>query len=59
MVTGIRQRMTGALVPFLAAAALALAPAVALAQAGTIGGTITDQSTGTGQTLHRPGPLNC
>jgi hypothetical protein len=48
MVTGIRQRLTGALVPLLAAAALLGAPARALAQAGTIGGRITDQTTSTG-----------
>ena len=48
MATGIRQRLTGALVPILAAAALAAAPTVALGQAGSIAGHITDQSTGTG-----------
>ena len=50
MATGIRQRLTGTLVPLLATLALLGAPAVALAQAqaGTIGGRITDQTTGTG-----------
>ena len=50
MVTGIRQRLTGALVPLLAAMVLLGVPPAALAQgqAGTIGGRITDQTTGTG-----------
>jgi TonB-linked SusC/RagA family outer membrane protein len=50
MVTGIRQRLTGALVPLLAALVILGAPPVALAQAqaGTLGGRITDQTTGTG-----------
>jgi TonB-dependent starch-binding outer membrane protein SusC len=48
MVTGIRQRLTGALVHLLAPLVLIGAPTAALAQAGTIGGRITDQTTGTG-----------
>jgi TonB-linked SusC/RagA family outer membrane protein len=50
MVTGIRQRLTGAFAPLLAALVLLGVPAAALAQgqAGTIGGRITDQTTGTG-----------
>jgi len=45
MATGIRQRLAGALVPILAAAALC-APARADAQRGVISGQITDQATG-------------
>jgi TonB-linked SusC/RagA family outer membrane protein len=46
MATGIRQRLTGRLVPLLAALAALTAPTRADAQSGTISGRITDQTTG-------------
>ncbi|MEO7475022.1 MAG: TonB-dependent receptor, partial [Gemmatimonadales bacterium] len=46
MAPGIRQRMTGALLPLLVASAALLAPVRAEAQNGTITGRITDQTLG-------------
>ncbi|MEP7177441.1 MAG: carboxypeptidase-like regulatory domain-containing protein, partial [Gemmatimonadales bacterium] len=47
MAPGIRQRMTGALLPLLVASAALLAPVRVDAQNGTITGRITDQTLGT------------
>ena len=47
MAPGIRQRLAGALVPCLAAAAALFAPMRADAQTGGITGRVTDQGTGT------------